>query len=93
MNNKKKVLIIGAGMAGSDAAYFLAEHGVDVVLAECKKLKKGPAQNLQTFGELVCTNSLKSMDPNSGHGLLKTEMEKLGWENVVTLVSLCLLLL
>ena len=42
MNNKKKVLIIGAGMAGSDAAYFLAEHGVDVVLAECKKLKKGP---------------------------------------------------
>ena len=77
MNNKKKVLIIGAGLAGSDAAYLLAENGVEVVLAECKKLNKGPAQSLQTFGELVCTNSLKSMDPNSGHGLLKHEMEKL----------------
>jgi len=77
MNNKKKVLIIGAGLAGSDAAFFLAENGIEIVLAECKKLKKGPAQSLHTFGELVCTNSLKSMDPNSGHGLLKTEMEKL----------------
>ena len=76
MNKNKKVLIIGAGLAGSDAAYFLAENGVKVVLAECKKLKKGPAQSLETFGELVCTNSLKSMDINSGHGLLKYEMEK-----------------
>ena len=42
-----------------------------------QKIKKAPAQSLQTFGELVCTNSLKSMDPNSGHGLLKHEMEKL----------------
>ena len=49
MNNKKKVLIIGAGLAGSDAAYLLAENGVEVVLAEFKKLNKGPAQSLQTF--------------------------------------------
>ncbi len=78
MNNKKKVLIIGAGLAGSDAAWFLAENGINVVLAECKKLHRGPAQSLQTFGELVCTNSLKSMDPNSGHGLLKHEMDRIG---------------
>ena len=77
MKTNNRVLVIGAGLAGSDAAFYLAENGVEVVLAECKKLHKGPAQTLATFGELVCTNSLKSMDPNSGHGLLKYEMEKL----------------
>jgi methylenetetrahydrofolate--tRNA-(uracil-5-)-methyltransferase len=73
-----RVLVIGAGLAGSEAAWLLAMRGVSVVLAEVKALKLNPAQKIKSFAELVCTNSLKSMDPNSAHGLLKTEMRALG---------------
>lgn len=73
-----KVLVIGAGLAGSEAALYLAKRGVQVVLAENKTIKKNPAQKLSAFGELVCTNSLKSMEPSSGHGVLKYEMKGLG---------------
>lgn len=73
-----RVLVIGAGMAGSEAAYFLAEKGVSVVLVENKTLQRNPAQKIDTFAELVCTNSLKSKDANSAHGLLKTEMNAFG---------------
>ena len=72
-----KVLVIGGGLAGCEAGYFLAENGIDVVLAENKTLRKNPAQKVTTLAELVCTNSLKSKDPNSAHGLLKSEMLKL----------------
>jgi methylenetetrahydrofolate--tRNA-(uracil-5-)-methyltransferase len=74
----QKVLVIGAGLAGVEASHFLARHGVSVVLAECKRKKLNPAQKIPSFAELVCTNSLKSKDPHSAHGLLKTEMKKLG---------------
>lgn len=74
----EKVLVVGAGLAGCEASYFLAEKGVDVVLVEVKRIRKNPSQKLQTFAELVCTNSLKSKDPSSAHGLLKSEMKKLG---------------
>ncbi len=73
-----RVLIIGAGLAGSEAAMYLANNGVSVVLVEGKTLKLNPAQKIPTFAELVCTNSLKSLDPYSAHGLLKTEMKSLG---------------
>ncbi|MBK26346.1 MAG: methylenetetrahydrofolate--tRNA-(uracil(54)-C(5))-methyltransferase (FADH(2)-oxidizing) TrmFO [Halobacteriovorax sp.] len=73
-----KVLVVGAGLAGSDAAWYLANKGVQVILAEVKKQKLGPAQKIDTFAELVCTNSLKSLNPDSGHGLLKNEMKALG---------------
>ena len=79
MHNRElgKVLVIGAGLAGSEASMYLARKGIKVILAEGKTLKLNPAQKIPTFGELVCTNSLKSLDPNSAHGLLKTEMESL----------------
>jgi len=73
-----RVLIIGAGLAGSEAAFYLADRGVFVYLAENKSLQKNPAQKLSTFAELVCTNSLKSLDPTSAHGLLKQEMLSMG---------------
>lgn len=75
---KNKVLVIGAGLAGVEAANFLAKKNIPVVLVECKRLKPNPAQKIPTFAELVCTNSLKSKDPHSAHGLLKTEMNALG---------------
>jgi methylenetetrahydrofolate--tRNA-(uracil-5-)-methyltransferase len=80
MNNspKARVLVIGAGLAGSEAAMYLAKNGISVVLVEGKSLKLNPAQKIPTFAELVCTNSLKSLDPQSAHGLLKYEMEAMG---------------
>ena len=71
----KKVLVIGAGLAGCEAAKYLADNNVQVVLVENKSIKKNPAQKLTTFAELVCTNSLKSKNPDSAHGLLKLEMQ------------------
>lgn len=76
--NYPKVLVVGGGLAGCEAAHFLAEKGVPVVLAENKTIQKNPAQKVSTLAELVCTNSLKSKDPNSAHGLIKSEMLKLG---------------
>ena len=71
-------MVIGAGLAGCDASFFLASHEIEVVLVECKGIEKNPAQKLSSFAELVCTNSLKSKEPSSAHGLLKVEMNKLG---------------
>jgi methylenetetrahydrofolate--tRNA-(uracil-5-)-methyltransferase len=71
---KSKVVVIGAGLAGSECAWFLANQGVEVVLIEKKRLKLNPAQKTQLFAELVCTNSLKSTELTSAHGLLKKEM-------------------
>ena len=80
MNNfpKARVLVIGAGLAGSEAAMYLAQNGISVVLVEGKALKLNSAQKIPTFAELVCTNSLKSLDPHSAHGLLKSEMKAMG---------------
>ena len=77
-SGNRRVLVIGAGLAGSEAAMFLAKNGVHVVLMEGKTLKLNPAQKIPNFAELVCTNSLKSLDPYSAHGLLKSEMKALG---------------
>ena len=77
-NSKNKVLVVGAGLAGVEAAYFLAENGIEVVLVEVKTIKKNPSQKLDGFAELVCTNSLKSKDLSSAHGLIKTEMKAIG---------------
>ena len=65
-------------MAGSEASMYLAKRGVQVVLVENKTIQKNPAQKIPDFAELVCTNSLKSVEPSTGHGVLKHEMKGLG---------------
>ncbi|MBF0207059.1 MAG: methylenetetrahydrofolate--tRNA-(uracil(54)-C(5))-methyltransferase (FADH(2)-oxidizing) TrmFO, partial [Oligoflexia bacterium] len=75
--NGQTVIIIGAGLAGCEAAWFLANKGVAITLLECKGLSLGPAQTIHTFAELVCSNSLKSTRTESAHGILKSEMSKL----------------
>lgn len=72
------VNIIGAGLAGCEAALYLAEHGVHVVLCEMKPYKFTPAHKNENFAELVCSNSLKSKLFGSAGGLLKSEMRLLG---------------
>ncbi|MDA8791967.1 methylenetetrahydrofolate--tRNA-(uracil(54)-C(5))-methyltransferase (FADH(2)-oxidizing) TrmFO [Bacteriovoracaceae bacterium] len=78
METNKKVLIIGGGLAGVEAAHFLSQAGISVILVEGKTKKPNPAQKLSTLAELVCTNSLKSIKSTSAHGMLKFEMRKLG---------------
>ena len=73
------VTIIGAGLAGSEAAYYLATRGISVRLIEMKPKKRTPAHTGDGFGELVCSNSLKSDDKYANAcGLLKEEMRILG---------------
>lgn len=74
-----KVRVVGAGLAGSEAAYYLAEHGVKVELYDIKPKAMTPAHKNPHFGELVCSNSLKGRDAYSNAcGLLKEEMRILG---------------
>ena len=74
-----KVTVIGGGLAGSEAAYYLASRGVQVTLVEMKPKKFTPAHESADFGELVCSNSLKSNDVYANAcGLLKEEMRMLG---------------
>ena len=75
----QKVKIIGGGLAGSDAAYYLATHGIKVELIDIKPLKRTPAHLTDGYAELVCSNSLKSNDIyGNAAGLLKQEMRMLG---------------
>ncbi|MFP4478385.1 MAG: methylenetetrahydrofolate--tRNA-(uracil(54)-C(5))-methyltransferase (FADH(2)-oxidizing) TrmFO [Candidatus Izemoplasmatales bacterium] len=71
------VKIIGAGLAGSEAAYQLAKRNIKVKLYESKKLKKTPAQNIEGFAELVCSNSLRSDSLMNAAGVMKAELRKL----------------
>ena len=59
--NTDTVHVIGAGLAGSEAAYQAAKMGVNVVLHEMKPIKYSPAHHYQGFAELVCSNSLRSL--------------------------------
>lgn len=77
-----KITVIGAGLAGCEAAYAIANAGIKVNLVEMKPLKKSAAHKSDNFAELVCSNSLKAKRIDSAAGLLKQEMRLLG--------SLCL---
>lgn len=73
------IKVIGAGLAGCEAAYFLAEAGHEVQLYDIKPSRFTPAHSDKNFGELVCSNSLKGNDPfTNACGLLKQEMRELG---------------
>lgn len=70
--------VIGAGLAGSECAFQLARRGLPVVLYEMRPLQSTPAHKTADFAELVCSNSLRSDDPQHAAGLLKREMSAFG---------------
>lgn len=70
--------VIGGGLAGSEAAWQLAERGHDVVLHEMRPVRQTPAHKTDTLAELVCSNTFKSTETVNAHGLLKAEMRLLG---------------
>ena len=73
-----KVTVIGAGLAGSECAWQLAERGVEVTLREMKPEKKTPAHETAYFAELCCSNSLRAAGLGNAVGLLKEELRRLG---------------
>jgi methylenetetrahydrofolate--tRNA-(uracil-5-)-methyltransferase len=78
MSENTKIKIIGAGLAGCEAAYQAARQGVSVELYEMKPHKLTPAHHSTGFAELVCSNSLRSNQLNNAVGLLKAELSSLG---------------
>ncbi|HEV2145884.1 MAG TPA: methylenetetrahydrofolate--tRNA-(uracil(54)-C(5))-methyltransferase (FADH(2)-oxidizing) TrmFO [Longimicrobiaceae bacterium] len=73
-----KVTVVGGGLSGSEAAYQLAERGHEVTLHEMRPVRGTPAHQTELLGEIVCSNTFKSEDPQNAHGLLKLEMDALG---------------
>jgi len=73
-----KVTVIGAGLAGSEAAWQLAQRGIQVELIEMRPVKSGPAHHTDQFAELVCSNSLRGDRLENAVGLLKEELRRLG---------------
>jgi methylenetetrahydrofolate--tRNA-(uracil-5-)-methyltransferase len=72
------VHVVGGGLAGSEAAFQLAERGHDVVLHEMRPVKGTEAHKTDRLAELVCSNTFKSTETSNAHGLLKAEMRLLG---------------
>lgn len=77
MMNSNKVTVVGAGLAGAEAAFRIANEGVGVTLYEMKPKKRTPAHSSDLFGELVCSNSLRSLQKSNAAGMLKDELRAL----------------
>src|SRR4030095_7736367 len=72
------ITVIGGGLAGSEAAYQIAQHGQRVRLFEMRPLRQTPAHRTDQLAEIVCSNSLKSDQPYNASWLLKEELRRLG---------------
>ena len=70
----KEVVVIGAGLAGSEAAWQVANAGIPVKLVEMRPIKSTPAHHTGEFGELVCSNSFGALSPDRAAGLLQKEL-------------------
>jgi methylenetetrahydrofolate--tRNA-(uracil-5-)-methyltransferase len=70
--------VVGGGLAGSEAAWALAERGIEVTLYEMRPVVRTPAHQTDRLAELVCSNTFKSTDAGNAHGLLKAELRALG---------------
>lgn len=78
MTRAKEIIVIGGGLAGSEAAWQVTRAGLPVVLYEMRPARRTPAHTTDRLAELVCSNSLKSNQPESAPGLLKEELRRAG---------------
>ncbi len=74
----KKVIVVGAGLAGTEAAWQVAEAGVAVTLVEMRPVRRSPAHHSSDFAELVCSNSFGALSSDRAAGLLQEELRRLG---------------
>ena len=74
----ERVMIIGGGLAGCEAAWQVAKRGGQAAIFEMKPVKMSPAHTMEGLAELVCSNSLKSESLENASGVLKEEMRSLG---------------
>ena len=72
------VVVIGAGLAGTEAAWQIAEAGIPVRLVEMRPVRPSPAHHSGDFAELVCSNSFGALSPDRAAGLLQEELRRLG---------------
>ena len=77
MSPTPPLLVIGAGLAGAEAAWQIADKGLPVKLIEMRPLKRSPAHHSGNFAELVCSNSFGSLSSDRASGLLKEELRQL----------------
>ena len=70
----KEVIVIGAGLAGCEAAWQIANSGISVKLVEMRPLHSTPAHHTSEFAELVCSNSFGALSPDRAAGLLQEEL-------------------
>src|SRR4051812_10576925 len=75
---RANVTVVGGGLAGSEAAWALAERGVQVTLCEMRPGTRTAAHQTDRLAEIVCSNSFKSVELTNAHGLLKAELRALG---------------
>lgn len=78
MDEQRSVTVIGAGLAGSEAAWQIASHGIPVNLYEMRPVRRTPAHHTDRFAELVCSNSLRANGLTNAVGVLKEEMRRMG---------------
>src|SRR5262245_47797590 len=78
VNLSSPLHVVGGGLAGSEAAWQLAQRGHDVVLHEMRPVRGTAAHKTERLAELVCSNTFKSTETSNAHGLLKAEMRLLG---------------
>jgi methylenetetrahydrofolate--tRNA-(uracil-5-)-methyltransferase len=78
MTVRSPIRVVGGGLAGSEAAWQLAERGHEVVIHEMRPVRETPAHKSDRLAELVCSNTFKSTELSNAHGLLKAEMRGLG---------------
>lgn len=78
LTSKTAIHVLGAGLAGSEAAWQVARAGLDCIVHEMRPVRQTPAHRTADFGELVCSNSLKSDSENTAPWLLKQELRRLG---------------
>src|SRR5262249_25582784 len=78
LHGRQAIRVIGAGLAGSEAAWQCARRGIPVELFEMRPVRSTPAHQTAQFGELVCSNSLKSDSESTAPWLLKEEMRRAG---------------
>src|SRR5436190_23906282 len=75
--SRRLIRVVGGGLAGSEAAWQLAQRGHRVVIHEMRPFRKTPAHTTDRLAELVCSNTFKSTETSNAHGLLKAEMRVL----------------